>query len=328
MKKFKDVKALLVNPWCDQYVELINKRFPELNLTAVPDESNVPHDDIEDVEIVISWNPLSETLPKIKKLKWFQALSAGVDDILKGGAIPDNTLLTNVAGVASVPVSEFVISYMLYFVKKYHRLHEIKRTKDLTPIIFDELCGKALGILGLGHLGAEIARKAKAFDMRVVGYDLFIEKHDFVDEIYGAGDLDAVLEASDFLVVALPLTKETKNLIGKTELRKMKKSAYLINIARAEIVEQEALEGALKEEAIAGCALDVFWSKKDPFTYALDENSSLWDMDNVVLSPHSATVTPMYVPRTCEIFFENLERYVKGENLINLVDRDAMELDL
>lgn len=137
------------------------------------------------------------------------------------------------------------------------------------------------------------------------------------------------MESSDFLVIALPLTRTTRNLIGISELKKMKRTSYLINIARAEIVVKEALETALKEGWISGCALDVFWSKKkDEFTHTLDAESDLWKMDNVILTPHSATITPMYVLRTCEIFFENLNRYIRGEPLINVVDKKMLELDM
>jgi phosphoglycerate dehydrogenase-like enzyme len=327
-KKIQDIKVLIVNPWHNEYSELIRKRYPELTLITAPDESHI-QGEIKDVEVVLSYNTLADTLPRISRLKWFQALSAGVEHILKARVLSEDVILANAAGAASVPVSEIVISYMLYFVKMYQKLHEIKQKKELTLIVFEELYGKTVGILGLGNIGGAVAKKAKALDMKVIGYDMFVKEHDFVDRIYGFDGLNGVLEASDFLVIALPLTRATRNLIGISELKKMKRTSYLINIARAEIVVKEALETALKEGWISGCALDVFWSKKkDEFTHTLDAESDLWKMDNVILTPHSATITPMYVLRTCEIFFENLNRYIRGEPLINVVDKKLLELDM
>lgn len=179
-KKIEDIKVLIVNPWHNEYSELIRKRYPELTLITAPDESHV-QGEIKDVEVVLSYNTLADTLPRISRLKWFQALSAGVEHILKARVLSEDVILANAAGAASVPVSEIVISYMLYFVKMYQKLHEIKQKKELTLIVFEELYGKTVGILGLGNIGGAVAKKAKALDMKVIGYDMFVKEHDFVD---------------------------------------------------------------------------------------------------------------------------------------------------
>jgi len=138
-----------------------------------------------------------------------------------------------------------------------------------------------------------------------------------VDAFYGPGRLQEVLEQSDFVVICLPLTDQTKGLIGEEELRSMKESSYLINVARGEIVVKEALVKALKERWIAGAALDVYWG--DPTVNLLAPEDELWQFDNVILTPHNAATTDRYLPRAFDLFCANLERFIRGEELINLV---------
>jgi D-2-hydroxyacid dehydrogenase (NADP+) len=187
-----------------------------------------------------------------------------------------------------------------------------------TPGETAELHGKTVGILGLGNLGGAVARKAKAgFEMKVLGYDIVHVENPHVDVSYLPGQLGSILKESDFVVVTLPLVPETNGLLGKQEFRMMKNSAYLINVARGEIVVKDALVEALKEKRIAGAALDVYWG--DPTVNFLPADDPLWELDNVILTPHHAGTSDRYMPRAFELFCTNLERYMKGERLINLV---------
>ncbi len=187
------------------------------------------------------------------------------------------------------------------------------------PIPFhplDELAGKTLGIIGLGSIGMEIARKGKCFGMNVIGIKKTHENVRWVDEVYTPENLDIVLGESDYLVLCVPATDETKNLIGERELKKMKISAYLINIARGDVIDENALIRALKEKWIAGAAIDV--TREEP----LSPDSPLWELDNLIITPHVAGSSPYYWDRAVDIFVENLKRFFQGEELINVVDWD------
>ena len=182
-----------------------------------------------------------------------------------------------------------------------------------------ELHDRTIGILGLGHLGKEIARKAKlGFDMRVLGCDNFVTEFEYADIIYPPHKLDDVVKNSDFLVISLPLSPETEGLIGERALRLMRPNSYLVNIARGQILEKDAFTRALKERWIAGAAIDVFWG--DPTREAiLAEDDELWDLENLFITAHNATGTDRYITRTGNFFCDNLERFMKGKELMNLV---------
>jgi D-2-hydroxyacid dehydrogenase (NADP+) len=181
-----------------------------------------------------------------------------------------------------------------------------------------ELHDRTLAVLGLGQIGKVIAKKAKlGFDMRVLGYDKYVNQYDYADRIYPYDQLDEILKLSDFIVISLPLTPETENLIGERELRLMRSTACLVNIARGEILNKEAFTRALKEGWIAGAAIDVFWG--DPTAYVLPPEDELWDLNNLFITAHNVTGTDRYVMRTGELFCENLSRFLRGEPLRNVV---------
>jgi phosphoglycerate dehydrogenase-like enzyme len=303
---------------------MIKRRFPEIRVIAADllneTVENQIRENVEGVDIVVAATALPYSLPRMGKLKWFQALSAGYEHILKTGLIKKEVLFTNAAGVAAVPVSETVLGFMLSLAKKFPQMWERqkKRTLVRTPGETAELYGKVVGILGLGNLGGAVARKAKAgFEMKVLGYDIVRVENPHVDVFSFPGQLESVLKESDFVVVTLPLTPGTNGLLGKEEFRMMKNTAYLINVARGEIIVKDALVEALKEKRIAGAALDVYWG--DPTVNFLPADDRLWELDNVILTPHNAGTSDRYLPRAFEVFCTNLERYIKGERLINLV---------
>lgn len=319
VRRQEELNVLLVIPWSDQYAPLIKGRFPALNLISVKSEDELEDISVSDVNVVVSAYPLAKTLPRIDNLKWFQCLSAGYEHILKTGMVKKETILTNVAGAAAVPVSEFVLGFLLNSVKRFPEMLENQRLHKF-ELFFpsQELYGKTIGVLGMGHIGRAVVKKARAMDMVVLGYDKYVAKVEGAERIYSFAELQLVLQASDFVVVCLPLNEETHGLIGEAQFRAMKSGAYLINVARGEIVVREALVKALKEKWISGAALDVFWGSAEKA--GLEPNDELWDFPNVMISPHCAAVTDMYVPRTAEIFCKNLECYFRGEPLINVIE--------
>jgi phosphoglycerate dehydrogenase-like enzyme len=195
------------------------------------------------------------------------------------------------------------------------RLQEAKKWERITP---SGLRGKTAGIVGLGHIGREIARLSKAFGMRVVATRRgakHVGTMRYVDAVYPAARLPELLAESDFVVLSLPYTPETEKIIGEKELGMMKPSAFLINIARGGVVDEEALIRALEEKRIAGAGLDVFSIEPLP------ADSRLWGMKNVIVSPHMSGNMDDYIERATDLFVRNLGRYLEGKRMLTVVDK-------
>jgi len=252
------------------------------------------------------------------RLKWMQAMSAGVDRVLDAEIVASPVKMTNVSGIHATPIAELVLELMLMFVKQAPLCFQLKQEKQWRRFAPSVLPSKTVGIVGLGSIGREVARLAKAFGMRVLATRRSAKRvgqSRLVDIILPPDQLQQLLTESDFVVIALPLTSETNRLIGEEELRAMKSTAYLINIGRGDVVDEEALIRALDEHWIAGAGLDVF------VTEPLPTDSRLWELPNVILSPHISGGMEDYVIRATEVFTENLRRYLSGKRLLHLVDK-------
>jgi phosphoglycerate dehydrogenase-like enzyme len=252
-------------------------------------------------------------------LKWLQLMSAGANRVLTDETRRSPLVITNVSGIHANPIAETVMGFMLMFVKKAPLCFELKQKREWQHFRTALLRGKTVGVVGLGHIGREVARLASAFGMRVVATRRSVtigSRARYVDLLLPRGQLPQLLADSDFVVISAPLTPETDGLIGEAELRMMKSTAYLINVARGRIVDESVLARALAENWIAGAGLDVF------VTEPLPADSPLWDLQNAILSPHISGVMENYSERATEIFLENLRRYVAGAKLINVVDKE------
>jgi D-2-hydroxyacid dehydrogenase (NADP+) len=260
----------------------------------------------------------NDVLTRSPRLKWIQTMSAGIDRFLDAEMVASPVTLTNVSGIHATPIGEFVLGLMLMFAKNalmHFRMKQEKQWKRLPPSI---LRSRTVGIVGLGSIGREVARLAKAFGMRVLATRRTAKgegRARNVDLLLPANQLRRLLEESDFVVLAVPATAETRRLIGEEELRAMKSTAFLINISRGETVDEGALTRALEESWIAGAGLDVF------VTEPLPPDSRLWELPNVIFSPHVAGGMEEYSERATERFVENLRRYVEGKKLRNVVDK-------
>jgi len=280
-------------------------------------------DAVSEAEILFTGEENLEIIKAAPKLRWIHSWGAGIEELL---SIPEvargSVILTNSSGIHSIQISEHVIALMLIFTRKLKEFilfqnDGVWHVPDET-YIFDELKGKTVGIVGLGSIGSEIAKKAKCFGMTVLATRRTITaKPTFVDELLPSYDLKRLLKESDFVVISAPLTSKTKGMIGAQEFANMKRTAYIINIARGEIIQQNELISALKQKKIAGAGLDVFE------TEPLQPNSDLWHMKNVIITPHVAGETVHYYERTTKIFCENLRRYINKTPLINVVDKKA-----
>ncbi|MBN1614519.1 MAG: D-2-hydroxyacid dehydrogenase [Deltaproteobacteria bacterium] len=274
---------------------------------------------LAEAEVLYGWlRVLPERLPsRAPVLKWIQTMSAGVDE-LPEEVRQSPIVLTNVSGLHAVPIGEFILGVMLMFVKQAPLCFEQKRQKQYKGFSPGLLRGRTLGIVGLGHIGRETARLAKAFGMRVCATRRSAKPGDrarYVDKVFPLSELLGLLAESDFVVLSLPLTAETRGMIGERELRAVQPEAYLINVARGAVVDEDVLVRALQEGWIAGAGLDVF--TKEP----LPEESGLWDLPNVILSPHITGLMPDYLEQATRLFCENLERYRAGKRLLHRVDK-------
>ncbi|MFH1351758.1 MAG: D-2-hydroxyacid dehydrogenase [Pseudomonadota bacterium] len=317
--EIKDLTLLVANPWVDGYVEELKKRIPELKVIS----SHLLHEhdeeidaDVTEVDMILSFSPLVKSQPKMKHLRWFQSLAAGINHIIASGVLTRDVILTSAAGVAGIGLSEFVMAMMLSFAKKLPMMTNNQRDKKWDFWCSGELYGKTLGILGLGNLGKPIAKRAKlGFEMNVVAFDSVVGEYEHVDQIHR--ELRSVLEMSDFVVITLPLTNETAGLLNEETLKWLKKSAFLCNVGRGELINRQALIKALKEGWIAGAGLDVFWG--DAAQMHLSPDDELWDMENIIISPHVAWFSENYHVRAVDLFVKNLMRFIKGDALLNVV---------
>ncbi|HEY87099.1 MAG TPA: D-2-hydroxyacid dehydrogenase [Dehalococcoidia bacterium] len=250
------------------------------------------------------------------RLKWIQTMNAGVDIVLDTDIMQSRVMLTNASGIHGPPMREFVLYLMLMHAKQASLSFQLQREKRWEPFTPEMLYSKTCGILGLGKIGDEVARLAKAIGMRVMALDVRrMTKAKYIDVMLPPEGLRVLLSESDFVVIALPLTPETTGLIGEEELHAMKPTSYLINVARGKILDEEALAQALKEHWIAGAGLDALSNEPLPV------DSKLWELPNLTLTPHVAGRSPHVIVALTNLFCENLRRYLNGEKLFNVVNK-------
>jgi phosphoglycerate dehydrogenase-like enzyme len=296
----------------EDHIKKIEGLSPDIQVLIEEDVQRV----IADVDILVAGKFNAEILHKAANLKWVHALAAGVDRLLFPEFIDSDIILTNSSGVHPIPISEHVLGMMLMFARGLHAAMKSqyqKKWERPTPV---ELYGKTLGIIGFGSIGERIGQLGKCCGMQVIGLKRNVDYPTTnAHRLLPPENLDALLERSDFVVCALPLTPQTTHYFTLKELKKMKDTAYLINISRGKTIEEEDLIEALQSGIIKGAGLDVF--EEEP----LPADSPLWDMDNVIITPHYAGSTPEYFNRAISIFCENVQRYLQGESLLNRVDK-------
>jgi len=308
----------------EEPLRFLGEEFPEVTFVSTDSEEEFGRE-LENAEAALCWAVTPEQLKRAKNLRWVHTAAAGVGRNLFPEMVASEVVLTNSSGVHAVPIAEHVIGLLLSLSRKLHvaMTHQAERKWREESILSPgslpgEVFDKTIGIIGLGAIGRAVAERAKALGMQVVGIRRNWRKLEyFVDQILPPEQLDTLLSQSDVVVVACPLTEETKGLIGEAQLKKMKPTAFLINIARGKIIDQKALIRALKEGWIGGAGLDVF--EEEP----LPEASELWGLPNVVITPHVAGATPYYWTRVTNLFADNLRRFLSGQPLVNVVDKKA-----
>jgi phosphoglycerate dehydrogenase-like enzyme len=245
-------------------------------------------------------------------LKWFFSTAAGNENLVKNSSFPESAILTKTT-IYGEMMAEYVFAYLLYFTRDLSKYFNDQRRKIWRQARPGRLRGKTMGLLGLGSVGKTIARWGKQFGMEILGVRRVPGPVEHVDEVMGPDDLAKVMPRVDVLVVTLPLTPETFHFLGEKELGLMKEGAVLFNIGRGKTIDEKALLNILKTKRIQA-VLDVF--EDEP----LPKESELWNLENVIITPH---VSGINMPEEiCEEFIRNYDRWIKGEPLIGLVDRE------
>jgi phosphoglycerate dehydrogenase-like enzyme len=271
---------------------------------------------IEDADIIIHNRFSDDLLKKASKLRWYQSVSAGVDNLLTPDFVNSDVILTNAQGNHPISVSEHAFALLLAVTRRIiDSCGENSLMDSWRREVCVELYGKTMGILGVGNVGREIARKAAAFGLTVRGYDIRPAFVPYLDEMYLPGQIEAFFSGLDVLVVAAALTPETRGMVDSHLISLMNEGSYLVNIARGPLVVEAALIQGLKQGPLAGAGLDVF--DQEP----LPVDSELRRLPNVAMTPHLAGQTPRYRERVLMLFVENFRRWMQGQALINVVDK-------
>lgn len=246
---------------------------------------------------------------------------AGMESVVKDpDLVASPVKLTNASGIQAPAISEYVITLMLAFDKHLPEYAQLKKEKKWQPSTMVSLLGQTVGILGLGNIGKEIAKRATALGMKVIAYDRprkLMRARNVNKLVSGTPGVNEIFKTCDFVVSTLPSTPATAGFIGEKQLRAMKPSAHLINISRGAVVDEPVLIKALKEKWFAGAGLDVFATEPLPPT------SELWDLPNTILSPHTCGRLDDTDSMVTDLFCDNLKRFIAGKRLNNLVDKKA-----
>ena len=294
--------------------EDLAREFRDVAFVGLPKSGEVPAEGAA-AQILfrcsMSKEEMGRTIRGAPDLRWIHTCSAGFDQLLVPEIEQLGLTVTRSAATHHIPISEWVIAFMLMVSKRFPELLVAQREHRWAPPDTHELTGKTVGIVGAGAIGTEVARRATSFGMRVIATKRTPLELPLYDRVMPTDELPALLGEADFVVLACPLTSETDGLIGEPQLRLMKPSAYLLNIARGRLIVESDLIRALREGWIAGACLDAF--AQEP----LPSDSPLWDVPNLLLTPHSSYRSPLFLPRATQEFAANLRRYIAGEPLQN-----------
>jgi D-2-hydroxyacid dehydrogenase (NADP+) len=280
---------------------------------------------LPEAEVVVAGDLTDEQLARARRLRWLSSVAAGLDGIATPEVLARGVVVTSASGVHGPNIAEHLLAMILMFTRGFPKLFRAQlgrrwerdlKSRSEGP---GELTGKTLLIVGLGRIGEALAVRARPFGVHVVGvkHDT-TNRHDAgvgVDELLPVGALDGALGRADHICLTVPLTPATHHLIDARRLGRMRPSAFLYNVSRGAVIDEAALVEALLADRLAGAGLDVF--EEEP----LPAQSVLWDLQNVILTPHVAGVTPLYYQRTAALFADNLERFLSGRPLANRFER-------
>lgn len=308
--------ASKVSPHHVERLESIGKETGKELQVVCTDDKEMIRREIADAEGFVTWWSTFDPgyISHAKRLQWIQTLTAGVDNFLIPEILDRGIRLTSCKGIHGIPMSEHMMGMLLGLTRGLYNIRENQKHKSWDRPRIDELFGKTLVILGLGHIGRELAKRASAFGMRVVGVKRTPTPEEYVETVYGSDELLTAIAEGDVVVSILPYTLETYHLIGTEHFARMKPDAIFMSFGRGDVVDEAALVGALQQKQIRAAILDVFEVEPLPAT------SPLWEMENVYISPHTSALSTYYMERAMEIIAHNLRAYLVGGAMRNVVD--------
>lgn len=305
------------------FVERLAADFPQLEIVSRSSYEGV-EDHLRDAEVIFTISLRPEQLALTRRLRWIHAPTAAVHQFLFPELVSSDVILTNSREVHGPVVAEHVISLIFALARKIPQSVRLQQKREWGQRQIwaegarpQEVADSTVGLIGVGSIGRRVARMASAIGMRVIAVREQVEmgKPPGVDEIFPFASIDQMLEQSDYVVLAAPLTSATRGLLNAERFAAMKPTAYLINVGRGPQVDESALAEALRTRRIAGAALDVF--EREP----LPADSPLWNLDNLLITPHTAGLTDKLWHRHYELFSHNLRRYLAHEPLEYIVDK-------
>ena len=303
----------------DPYFHQLQQNYPQLDWVRCTDYEKLP-ELLKETEILLTFLQCDRNMiDAAPQLKWIQAISAGVDYMDLDEIRRRGIVLTNGRGIHKIHMTEYAVAAMINLARGFHLmfLNQLQKKWERS-VSQEEIHGATVGIIGLGAIGVEIAKKAAFMGMRVIGVKRTSEPVDHVEEVYAPDDMAAVFRRSDYIINLLPSTQETEMLIDRRFFDQMKPTACFINIGRGRTVNEDDLIEALRNKKIRAMVSDVY------YTEPLPPESPLWDLDNVILTPHICGVSPQYMARAMQIIAHNLNVYLSGQGeMINLVDMQA-----
>ncbi len=310
------MKILVILDLSDEQIGQIRSISDDIQIAiALSGEKQIA--EVADADIIFGgFN--RQLFEKAEKLKWVQTMSAGVDTILFPEFVESDIILTSAKGHVGTHLADHTWALILGLVRGIGRAARERMWENHDSIRAEtwEFGGRTLGIVGLGGTGVEVARRAVGFGMRVIAIDPEdVEKPGFVDEIWKPDRFYDLLRQSDIVSICAPLTDKTRGMFNLEAFRRMKRHALLINVARGKIMDGPSLVQALQEGLIGGAGLDV--TPEEP----LPPDSPLWNMKNVIITPHTAGGSPLRMGRTVNLFCENLKRFLAGQPLISVIDK-------
>ena len=308
----------------DKQFNDLEKEFPQVDF-VYPCTLEQLAKELPDAEIIVMLGTkYSAEVAKLvldlgKNIKWVQSTTAGVDAFLKFG-YPSHAVLTKGTGIWDVSVAEHALAFILALTRHIADLERNRQAhtwdRDRIWNIMGSLEGKTVGIAGYGNIGKEIAQRLSGFNVKINAYDRFLNaKDDKLNKLYLSGEFSAFLKDSDIIILMLPCTQQTKYIIDTEQFEQMKPGAIIINVARGMLIREGALVQALKQGKIAAAGIDVF--EEEP----LCVTSELWDLPNIIISPHCAATGDNDILYTCRLLKENIKRYLNDREPLYIYDK-------
>lgn len=312
------MKLLVTTHWVQSYLKDWEKDFPDVEFVggSTPEEIKAAAADAD-----VAFGPVNEELfHAAKKVRWIQSGSAGVEWLASAPSLRESdVMVTNTRGAHATTIAEHTIGMLVFLARRFDELYEAQKRHEWirgqgAPRV--GLAGMTMGVIGLGQLGRAIAKRAQAFEMNIIAVDVNeVPKPDYVAEVRRLDGMDDLMRRSDVVVVATPITDETRGMIGEAQLRLMQPSAYLLVISRGGIIHEPTLADMLRNGQLAGAGLDV--TAIEP----LPADSELWDCPNILITPHNSPSSSQTNHNVMSIMKDNLRRYLAGEPLTNVVDK-------